>query len=248
MHRKNESGKTFYFKQFHIHHDRCAMKVGTDAVLLGAWVNVAQAGSILDIGSGSGIISIMLAQRTENETRIHGVEVDEQAYQQSLDNVNESPWSNKLKMWNEAVQAFHPNRLYDRIVSNPPYFNKSQKPPENRREKSRHTETLTHHDLLINSIRLLKPTGTLEVILPYTEGLEFIQAAAKLSLFCIAKCEFRSKSGKPIERLLLRFSFKSQNREESTLNLYDDKDNWTREYLSLVSPFYLNKAMRNSEA
>lgn len=238
MHRKNGSDNAFFFKQFHIRHDRCAMKVGTDGVLLGAWANVNSAKSILDIGTGTGLIALMLAQRTEI-AQIDAIEIDIDAYQQSVENVNSSPWYNRIRPIHTPLQNFTTILKYDLIVSNPPYFVNSIKPPDKRRKQSRHADELPYSVLINAGKNLLHPNGRFCLILPRVEAVKFISKAAEVNLYCCKKTAVRFKSTKPVERLLLEFSDATKVLVESELILFDEEGKRTNVYQRLVSPFYL---------
>ncbi|SHH73317.1 tRNA1Val (adenine37-N6)-methyltransferase [Chryseolinea serpens] len=234
----------FQFKQFEVQHDRSTMKVGTDAVLLGAWAHVANATRILDIGTGSGIIALMAAQRTPSTTQIDAVEIEGQDAAQAAENFLASPWSERLHIHVAPIQdyppspPFHPY-LYDVILSNPPFFINSQEPPNKRRHEARHTVTLDHASLLAAADRLLQPQGTLNVVLPYTEGLQFIDLAKQHGFFCTRQYSFRTREGKPIERWLLEFSRKERATETGEILLYKEKLEWSDSYVELTRDFYL---------
>lgn len=228
----------FHFKQFSIRHQNVTMKVGTDAVLLGAWVSVEGAREILDIGTGSGVIALMLAQRT-SKAHIDAVEISSQDTAQAIENVNSSPWKDKITIYHKAVQQFTPDKQYDLIVSNPPFFINSQEPPDEDRRNTRHTTTLTHEDLLTASLRLLNPLGKLSVILPYVEGMQFISKAGQAGLYCTHQLFFKSKQDKPVERLLLTLSHTGETLKVDELILYDAEGTWSAAYKALTKDFYL---------
>jgi len=229
----------FSFKQFNIEDNRCAMKVGTDGVLLGAWVDVAQANAMLDVGTGSGVIALMLAQRTSTKAMIDAIEVDNASAEQAKENIQQSPWANNIVVHHSSLQAFHSSKKYDLIVSNPPYFNNSLPPPEQTRAGARHTDTLTHHELLAYSKQLLAPSGRLAVILPFAEGKAFISMASITGLFCIRQCSFYSRQGKPQERWLLEFALAPRTIKTEDLLLLADDNNWSEAYKDLTRNFYL---------
>lgn len=229
----------FRFKQFSIKDDRCAHKVGTDGTLLGAWTKVEHATGILDIGTGSGLIALMLAQRATPETKIEAVELSKHDYHQAVENVKHSPWAKKIKVHHLPVQQFQIDDKFNCIVSNPPYFNNSFKPPNESRIASRHTDTLSFEELLTNTKRLLTGDGKLSVILPYTEGLQFIDLAKVYSLFLTRQWSFRTRIEKPIERWLLEFSGISSSLETGEILLYNKEDEWSAEYKLLTRDFYL---------
>lgn len=229
----------FQFKQFIIHDDRCAHKVGTDGTLLGAWLNLQHAENLLDIGTGSGLIALMLAQRSAENVCIEGVELTLSDYSQAKENVQQSPWSKKITLHHVAIQQFQSDKKFDCIASNPPYFNKSFKPPDESRIVPRHTETLSFEDLLIHSKRLLSTTGTLNVILPYTEGQQFIELAKSHGFFLSRQWSFRTREAKTIERWLLEFSLQPVSCETGEILLYREGDEWSDGYKQLTKPFYL---------
>ena len=229
----------FRFKQFAIEDNRCAHKVGTDSTLLGAWVDVKKAKHLLDIGTGSGLIALMLAQRTSPDTLIEAIEISLPDYSQASENVKHSPWHKKLRVQHSSLQQFERATLFDCIVSNPPFFNNSFKPPNANRVVPRHTETLSFLDLIQHSLRLMANEGTLNVILPFTEGLQFIDMASQHSLLLSRKWAFRTRAEKPIERWLFEFRRKAQPLEEGEIRLYTTADEWSDDYKALTKDFYL---------
>lgn len=236
-----KSGTHFHFKQFSIQHDRCSMKVGTDGVLLGAWTEVKNAAHVLDIGTGTGVIALMVAQRTELTTQIEGIELDADAALQAQENVIQSPWHNKVLIHATSLQQFTTSTKYDLILSNPPYFINSQEPPDHKRLQTRHTVTLTFDELLKSVSTLITDSGTFNVILPYTEGLKFIQLAAIYGLHLTRQWSFRTRASKPIERWLLAFAKTyTTNPEKGEILLYESETNWSVGYRQLTRDFYLN--------
>jgi tRNA1Val (adenine37-N6)-methyltransferase len=229
----------FHFKQFSLQHDRCAMKVGTDSVLLGCWANVKRAKNILDIGTGSGVIALMMAQRTSRDTQIDAVEISTQDAGQALENILQSPWPGKIAIENISIQDFFPNRCYDIIISNPPYFNNSEEPPDSRRLQTRHTITLTYETLILSVRRLLRNDGRFNIILPYAEGNQFIRLAEEHEFYCTRKYGFRTRAEKPIERWLLEFSYDEQPPEAGEVLHYAKGLAWSDQYISLTRDFYL---------
>jgi tRNA1Val (adenine37-N6)-methyltransferase len=230
----------FRFKQFSVEHDRCTHKVGTDAVLLGSWVNIAETDQhMLDIGTGSGVIALMLAQRSANHTHIDAIDIDEHNAEQARMNAGNSPWPEKITVHSAAAQIFSPETRYNLIVSNPPYFSKSLLPPDSKRSVARHTADLSFKDLLETVVRLLTPGGRFAVVLPYSEGMNLINLAKGHKLFPIRQTDFHARLHKPIERLLLEFSFENIPLQYSKLTLYDQGEKWSDAYQSLTRDFYL---------
>jgi tRNA1Val (adenine37-N6)-methyltransferase len=234
-----KSGTYFHFKQFTVRHDRCAMKVGTDAVLLGAWVDVSGAENVLDIGTGSGVITLMLAQRTTDSVKIESVEIEKSAAHQAAENFRDSPWSSRIAVHQLAAQDYFPAIRFDLIVTNPPYFNKSLQPPDKVRHQVRHTASLSYEHLLSTVTRLLTSQGRFDVILPFQEGIVFTELAAGHGLFCKRRYHFRTRKEKTIERTLLEFTTHAQNIDEGEILLYENGLDWSTSYRSLISDFYI---------
>lgn len=239
MHRKNGPDNAFYFKQFYIQHDRSTMKVGTDGVLLGSWTEINGAQNILDIGTGTGLIALMLAQRSVENVHIDAIEIDFDAYQQALENVNASAWNKKIKLSHSSLQHFSTSLRYDLIVSNPPYFVNSHKVPDPKRNLSRHTDELPHSAIIEGCKRLLHPDGRLCLILPHSEGVAFTKMAASANLLCNKKMSVRHKESRPVERLLLEFAYRSVAYQERELILINEEGKRTHPYHEMVSDFYI---------
>lgn len=215
--------------------------MGTDGVLLGAWVNVTSTDKqILDIGTGSALIALMLAQRSAAGTRIDAVDISAVDIQQARENVSRSPWPEKVAVHNTAIQDFFPQTRYDLIVTNPPFFERSLTPPDKLRTLARHTRTLSFHELLSNASRLLGHRGRLAVIMPHAEGSKFVDLAQAAQLHVLRRTHFRSRAEKPVERLLVEFSRERQLPDESELILYTDGNTWSEDYQKLTRDFYLN--------
>lgn len=235
----SKSGTHFHFKQFSVRHDRSTMKVGTDGVLLGAWVDVTHSKRILDIGTGSGVIALMLAQRTTSDVAIDAVEVEKEDAEQARENVEQSPWPRRVEVFHSSIQNFTSEERYDLIVSNPPYFNNSAKPPDEKRIQARHTTTLPYDVLLHHAKQLLTPNGRLALILPFTEGLAFETLASQYGLRCCRKTAFRTRREKPIERWLMELSAGSCQKIDDEILLYNDGLEWSDDYIRLTRDFYL---------
>ena len=230
----------FQFKKFAVEQDRCTMKVGTDGVLLGAWADVTGANRILDIGTGTGVIAVMLAQRN-TEARVDAVEIDPKACTQAAENMANSPFAARLNAFEISVQDYSfKNEKYDLIVSNPPFFSGGTMTKNIDRDAVRHTVKLPHGALLLAVQRMLKETGKFSVILPFIEGLRFEEMAADYHLFCVRKTEVKPKADKPVERLLLEFS---KTKKEPVVNELviqkEARNDWTDEYIRLTGDFYL---------
>jgi len=215
------------------------MKVGTDGVLLGAWVNIDSVKNILDVGTGTGLIALMIAQRSS--ALIDAVEIDELSSQQALENVENSPWKDRITIFNESFQSFalKETKKYNLIVSNPPYFIKSLKSPELARTTARHTELLPHEDLLNGICKLLEANGRFAGIFPYLEGNIFTAKAANYGLYCQKRVNILGKEKQPPKRLLLEFCQEKKGLEESELIIRNSDDTFSEKYKLLTKDFYL---------
>lgn len=231
----------FRFKQFVIEQDKCAMKVGTDGVLLGAWCGTENIERVLDVGTGSGVIAIMLGQRCNAE--IHGVEIDEVAYLQAKQNMENASWSSRLKPINAAIQNYAKisRTEYDLIVSNPPFFSGGTFSHNQDRNNVRHTVKLGHGDLLVAVRKLLAKEGRFCVILPFIEGLRFQEVAKNYALYCTKITEVKSRPHQPTERLLMQFEkFATDNPVVDELVIYQQQGaDYSPEYINLTKAFYL---------
>lgn len=230
----------FRFKQFTVEQNKTAMKVGTDGVLLGAWTTVDGTRRILDVGTGTGLIALMLAQRN-SKARIVAIDIDNAAVEQATENFINSPWKERL---NASLVDFKDFPLegetFDLIVSNPPFFKESLKPALKSRALARHDHLLSHEVLIDKSAELLTDDGRLCVILPYVEGSVFIALAAKKGLFCSRKTNVFPKPDSEIKRLLLEFSrIKSEFVEERLVIEDKGRHGYSKEYLSLTGDYYL---------
>lgn len=218
------------------------MKVNTDGILLGAWADVEGAERALDIGAGTGVIAIMLAQRTRN-TRIDAVEIDPTSCEEAGLNLTAAPWAERLDLIEGAVQhwARRATVSYDLIVSNPPFFSGGVLSDNQARNEVRHTIKLSHGDLLISVQRLLAPKGRFCVILPRIEGLRFQELAQSYHLYPTRLTEVRSRPGRPSERLLIQFEREARPPVRDQLVLREaDSEEWSAAYRELTGDFYLN--------
>ncbi|PCJ25542.1 MAG: tRNA (adenine-N(6)-)-methyltransferase [Flavobacteriales bacterium] len=229
---------SFQFKQFTIQQNTTAMKVGTDGVLLGAWSRVKE-GNLLDIGTGTGLIAIMLAQRNQAAI-IDGVEIEKSAYTQAVENVKNCNWSDQINAHHCSIQNYGPNKKYDVIISNPPFFIESTKAPNSERNTARHTDNLSFADLISAVIRLLKPDGIFSLILPIAESKQFIQLAEEQNLFLNKECIVKPNLTKPAKRVLMEFSFQKKELIKTKFTIENEtRHHYTKEYISLTKDFYL---------
>jgi tRNA1Val (adenine37-N6)-methyltransferase len=232
----------FQFKQFSVQQDKCAMKIGTDGVLLGAWCPIDNnPNSILDIGAGTGILSLMLAQRT-NAEQIDALEIDENAFEQATDNFENSPWSDKLFCFHAGLDEFveDPEDEYDIIISNPPFFSEDVKTNNESRDLARFQEAMPFEDLVEAADLLLSENGIFAVIIPYKEEERFIDLCAEMELFPIKVTRVKGSHTTPIVRSLLAFKrYELSVLEADELVIEINRHEYTDDYINLTKDFYL---------
>lgn len=232
----------FHFKAFAIQQDDNVMKVGTDAVLLGAWADQEAPHRILDIGTGSGIIALMLAQRFVN-AQVTGIDIDESSIELASRNFAGSPFHQRLAAVQTSVQNYgQTEHFYDLIVSNPPFFSGGAFTKVGERQVMRHTTKLSHSELLRSVRSLLTPEGVFAVILPYLEGLRFIELAGMYHLHAHQQVLVRSLADKKVERILLAFRMMpgKLNVTDLVIQKSTQAHDYTEEYIALTQAFYLN--------
>jgi tRNA1Val (adenine37-N6)-methyltransferase len=232
-------GDSFVFKQFIVKQNKCAMKVGTDAVLLGAWADLPLSGQILDIGAGTGIIAMMIAQRSI--AHIDTIEIEEDAFKQAVENCGNCKWKDRLNVHHISFQNFADKfpKKYDTIVTNPPYFSNSLQASSESRTKARHTCTLTFEELIDGIKSLLHIRGTFATILPSKEAEEFIAIAEKNGLYLAKKMCVKTTESKLAKRVLMQFVFERKRFFETTLVIENSDHSYTSEYKHLTRDFYL---------
>ncbi|MCL1141281.1 tRNA1(Val) (adenine(37)-N6)-methyltransferase [Shewanella gaetbuli] len=235
----------FTFKQFHIDDSHCGMLVSTDAVLLGAWAQLSTANTILDIGSGSGVLTLMAAQRTKASTTITAIELDAKAYEDSQKNIANSPWPQKITLLNTSIQQYcltaPAHNQFDHIICNPPFFNHGPQTTHTARANARHTNTLTFKELLNAIKQCLAPLGLASIIIPHTSEAEFMQALSQAGLQVSHNIAVSSVQGKPPNRLLLALTHANHNKAVITGSLYirDKQGQYSAEMINLCQEFYL---------
>jgi len=216
------------------------MKVGIDGVLLGVWSSVEGKGQILDIGTGTGLIALMLAQRSNS--LIDAIDIDANAVIQASENVKLSPWADRIKVQEISLQRFAATatQRYDLIVSNPPYFVNSLKAPSEERTTARHTDSLTHEELVLNALLLLKPKGRICIILPVKEALSCKAFALNNGLFCTREVQVIPKPNAAVKRILMEFSLHPDRNEVSDLIIEgNERHHYSEEFTLLAKEFYL---------
>lgn len=233
--------KVFKFKQFEILQDKTAMKVGTDGVLLGAWVEINESvNSVLDIGTGTGLIALQIAQQCDCEI-IDALEIEPNAYEQAVENFENSDWGDRLFCYHGSLQEFtyEIEEKYDLIVSNPPFYNSTYKKLETNRAIARHTESLTFEDLLFNSAKLLSHSGSCAFIIPFEEEEIFLKIARKNDLFPQRITRVKGNINTSIKRSLMQFSFRETSPKLENLTIEIERHKYTDAYINLVEEFYL---------
>ena len=227
----------FRFKQFAVEQDDVAMKVGTDGVLLGAWANSDNAKRMLEIGTGTGVIALQMAQRNPI-AHIHAVEIDDTAAKRASANFDLSPWAERLTVEQTAVQEFEPSEKFELIVSNPPYFVDSLLPPDAKRSTARHTHDLTFEELDSAVCRLLDENGRFALILPVTEFEKYL---ALTQLHLVRRCDVCPVEGGAIKRIMGEFA-KQPTTEIEIENIAIERGrrgDYTDDYRALTKDFYL---------
>jgi len=230
----------FQFKQFTIHQSRTPMKVGTDAMILGAWTDVNHVDTILDIGTGTGVLALMLAQRCDAMT-IDAVEIVADAYEEAVENFENSPWSDRLFCYHASVQelAAATDEGYDVIICNPPYFPPSKIKSYNGRTLARETHLLNHLTLLKNTKKLLSPNGTCAFSIPFEIESFFIELAQNMGLYLQRRMRMRDKMENEPVRSFLQFGFNKKEVADNILTLKEADNSYTEQYKDLTKEFYI---------
>lgn len=231
----------FTFKQFFVAHDRCAMKVGTDGILLGAWAPIAQVKHVLDIGTGSGLLALMLAQRTDARVTLDAVELDGDAAEQARDNVAASPWPARIEVHQADIQQWQPpqTRRYELIVSNPPFFAEGVPCATSQREQARYTTTLDHVTLLTCAAECITEEGFFCVVLPVDIGNEFVQRARTLGWHLRLRTDVVETEMRPPHRVLLAFSPTTGECFSDRLIIRGPEQQYSEGFTALTQDFYL---------
>tara|TARA_R110001632_G_scaffold47000_1_gene119151 strand:- start:4638 stop:5360 length:723 start_codon:yes stop_codon:yes gene_type:complete len=236
--------KPFHFKEFTIHQDKTAMKVGTDGVLLGAWCSLeTYPDTILDIGSGTGLIALMMAQRCDAMT-IDAVEINEEAYEQTVENFEQSDWGDRLFCYHSSFQGFAEEmneeaEEYDLIISNPPFYTDEFETEDTARNKARFTSALSFEELISGAANLLSEVGTFALIIPFKEEQNFVSLVLDTQLNLNRVCRVKGTVTSEIKRSLLEFSFENKELIEEELVIETARHQYTQAYIDLVKDFYL---------
>lgn len=228
----------FQFKQFTVWHDKCAMKVGADGVLLGAWTPVLDAHRILDIGTGTGLVALMLAQRSR--AAITALEIEPLAAAQAAENIARSPWQERVEVVVGDFNHYRPNTRFDVIVSNPPYFVDSMKCPDSQRSVARHNNELTYTDLLQGVSALLAPNGAFTLVIPTDVADRVKEIAQAHCLYPSRQLDVITKPGGAPKRTLITFTFIQQECQLEELLTEVARHQYSDAYVALTKEYYLN--------
>lgn len=233
--------ETFSFKKFTIDQDRCAMKIGTDGVLLGTWTNLGQhLQSILDIGAGTGLIALMMAQRSAAEV-IDAIEIDSDAYEQCVENFESSPWADRLYCYHAGLDEFvdEMNKPYELIVCNPPFYTETVSSGNMQRDQARQTAFLPFDELLRGVAVLLASNGSFSTIIPHTEEGQFIRIALSCGLFPKRCLHVKGNPKAEFKRSLLEFTRQRLVCGVNQLVIETNRHEYTPDYVNLTKDFYL---------
>lgn len=235
----SKSTNPFRLKEFTVEQSRSAMKVGTDAMILGSWTQVEEAETILDIGTGTGILALMLAQRSEAFT-IDAVEIDADAYEEAVTNFENSPWGDRLFCYHASLQAFAQeiDDTYDLIVCNPPYFSPSEIESYTGRNVARQTHLLNHLTLIKNTVQLLSESGSCAFSLPYESEAFFIELAQSQNLFLQRRLRMKDRENLDIVRSFLQFGKTAKPLEDEILILKNTDSTYSSQFIELTIDFY----------
>ena len=231
----------FKFKEFSVNQDRCAMKIGTDGVLLGAWTSVDKNPfSVLDIGSGTGVLSLMIAQRSYAEN-IEALEIDADAYEQCSENFENSPWADRLFCYHASLLEFveEIDDKFDLIICNPPFYSEDYKTENEARDLARFNDAMPFEHLIFSVVNLLSEDGLFSVVIPFKEEADFIALASKSGLFPNRVLRIKGHSTSEIKRSLIEFSFTQQDTNISELIIETARHQYTDDYITLTKDFYL---------
>lgn len=229
----------FQFKQFRIIQEQSAMKIGIDGVLLGAWTNTSKVKTILDVGTGTGLLSIMMAQRSN--ALITAIEIEKNAADEAIKNVTDSPWKDRINVQHTSFQDFvgSNTKKFDLVVSNPPYFSNALKAKNEKRNLARHNDNLTYNELLIGANNLLSDAGIISIILPHSMLGNILMLAENINLHIQKITVIKSKPSREPHRVLIQLGKVKCDVQKSTFVIYEDNNSFTRSFRELTHQFYL---------
>jgi tRNA1Val (adenine37-N6)-methyltransferase len=228
----------FQFKQFIIHQDQCAMKVCTDSCLFGAYVEPGNAAKILDIGTGTGLLALMLAQKSS--AFIDAVEIEPKAAIQAQNNFTASPWKDRLKIHESSIQDFNSSASYDLIICNPPFYSQSLKSDQQEINLAYHSEALNQNALIFSVKKLLKETGKFYLLLPSYEARLFTEKAKEEKMYPLEIVTIRDRKNSRELRNIICFTFSEEKVKEKEIILKKDDNNYTNEFIALLKEYYFS--------
>ncbi len=228
----------FRFKQFSVFHHNCNLKITTDSILLGAWVDINHCHHILDVGTGNGVIALMLAQRCE--AQIDAIDISEDNYYQALENFKNSPWYSRLNAYHISLQNFAPTSNYDHIVCNPPFFQNSLPSKNKSTSIAKHNICLSIEDFFRFTTELLNEIGRISIIMPFDEKERAIQSALKWGLSLTRMLKIKTTAHKPVKRVLLEFSNHYIPLTIEEISIYCKRNEYSNEYIKLTKDYYLH--------
>lgn len=235
--------KPFKFKQFEVQQDQCAMKIGTDGVLLGAWASLKhEPTSILDIGAGTGILALMLAQRSNAlSMNIDAIEIDDYAYEQCVENFENAPWSDRLFCYHASLAEFveEIEDKYELIVSNPPFYSENYKTKNKQRDLARFQDAMPFEHLIESVFHLLSKKGVFSVVIPFKEENSFIEIASTIGLLPNKILRVKGNASSEFKRSLIEFSFRESAIELNELIIETERHKYTEDFVELTKDFYL---------
>lgn len=233
--------KPFRFKEFTVNQDQCAMKIGTDAVLLGAWTSVVHnPQAILDIGAGTGILSLMMAQRSNAQT-IEAIEIDDDAFEQCAENFENSPWADRLFCFHASLLEYieDVDDTFDLIICNPPFYSEDYKTDNDSRDLARFNDAMPFEHLIYAAVNLLPEDGIFSVVIPHKEESNFIELAAIAGLYPKRMLRVKGNPDSEIKRSLIEFSFEEHDVKTLELIIETTRHKYTEDYINLTHDFYL---------
>ncbi|OEE85635.1 tRNA (adenosine(37)-N6)-methyltransferase TrmM [Enterovibrio norvegicus FF-162] len=230
--------KGFQFKQFSIDNAGCGMPVSTDGVLLGAWADAENRDNVLDIGTGTGLLSLMMAQRFPH-AHITALDIDQQAVESARLNAEQSAWNKRIIVMHQDITQWQDAVKFDTIICNPPYFNSGEQATDSKRAMARHTDTLSHDSLLKVIKTHLFPNGHAHLILPSVEAEQLITKAIHYGLYCQRVTSVKPTSTKPVSRKLITFSPVEQEKCLQTTLVIQENGAYSDDFVALTKDFYL---------
>jgi tRNA1Val (adenine37-N6)-methyltransferase len=235
------SNRPFKFKQFTIEQDRCAMKIGTDGVLLGAWTSIDHTPfNVLDIGAGTGILSLMIAQRS-NAEQIEAIEIDDDAFEQCAENFENSPWSDRLFCFHASLLEYMEavDEKFDLIICNPPFYSEDYKTTDQSRDLARFSDAMPLEHIIFAVIHFLSDTGKFAIVIPYKEEENYIEEASLIGLFPNRILRVRGNETSDLKRSLIEFSYSESPTKVSELIIETERHQYTEDYINLTKDYYL---------